>query len=380
MLGDPLAEARDTCGLRPSREITAAEADALIRADRRQRPAAAPARSAAAAPASAGEAAFLRGLMQAAGAPADREPVALATRGPWIARPIIEPAPLPLAERLRLPLRVRAALWYAAVMAWPVFPVRPDKKPYTSHGYLDASLEPRQILEWWRRWPDALVAMPTGCATGVVVVDVDCKREGVDGFEALEAAGVRLPATWAVRTRSGGAHLYFQAPRFPAAPLRSGANIRLFGRELPGVDLRADGGYVVVPAGRDGYRWSRLRPGRSVLAAMPTPLLAGLHWREPERPAPVYALRPAAGGGGFERVLDDCCRAITAAAPGGRQETLSARAWQAGRLVGEGKLDAGSALQRVLEAAAAIGGPDWDKRAALATARRRFEAGARGDA
>lgn len=383
MLGDPLAAARDTCGLKPSREITAAEADALIRADRRRRPADAPAPAGqrASAPANAGEAAFIRGLMQTAGAPADREPVALASRGPWVAEPIVEPAPLPDAVRLKLPLRVRAALWYARVMAWPVFPVRPDKKPYTAHGYLDATLEPRQIVAWWRAWPDALAAMPTGCATGVAVVDIDCKHAEKNGFASLEAAGVTLPATWLVRSRSGGAHFYFRAPCWPEPPLRSGANIRLFGRELSGVDIRAAGGYVIVPGGRDGYRWSRLRPGRSILAAMPARLVEGLRWREPERPAPAaYRASVGAASGAFERVLDDCCHAIATAAPGTRQETLSARAWQAGKLASEGKVDAGDALRRVLEAAGAIGGPDWDRGEALKTARRRFDAGVRGNA
>ena len=333
MLGDPLAEARDTCW-----------------------------------------------LMATAGAPAGREPVALATRGPWVARPIVEPEPLPLSERLRLPFRVRAALWYASALCWPVFPVGADKRPLTRHGFKDASLDPRQIVAWWRRWPDALVATPTGDRTGAVVIDVDCKREGVDGFKSLEAAGVVLPETWLVRSRSGGAHFYFQAPRWPEAPLRSGANIRFFGRELPGVDLRASAGYIILPGGRDGYRWSRLRPGRSILAAMPARLVEGLRWREPERAAaPVVALRPAASGA-FERVLDDACRAIATAAPGARQETLSARAWQAGKLAGEGKTDAARALEAVLAAAAAIGGPDWNRSEALKTARRRFEAGARGNA
>lgn len=345
MLIDPLAAARNAYGLRPSREITAAEADELIRADRRHRP-------------------------------GGREPEALAVRGPWVARPIIEPAPLPDAVRLKLPLRVRAALWYAHVMAWPVFPCQPDKRPYTEHGFKDATLEPRQILEWWRCWPDALVAIPTGDASGVVVIDIDCKHAEKNGFKSLEAAGVRLPATWLVRTRSGGAHMYFRAPH---PSLRSGANIRMFGREVAGVDLRASGGYAILPGARDGYRWSRLRPGRSILAAMSAQLLEGLRWREPERPAPVYPLRPAAGGGAWQRTLDDVCRAIATATPGGRQETLSARAWQAGKLVGEGKIDAAPALQRVLAAAAAITGPDWDRKAALATAQRRFEAGNRGN-
>ncbi len=326
------------------------------------------------------EAGYLRGLMRAAGAPADAVARAdfLATRGPWVARPIVEPAPLPVAERLQLPLKVRAALWYAHTLAWPVFPVAPDKRPLTRHGFKDATLEPRQIVAWLRRWPDALVAMPTGSATGVVVVDVDCKN-GVDGFASLEAAGITLPETWLARSRSGGGHCYLRAPRWPEAPLRSAAPLKLWGRPLPGVDLRADGGSIILPAGRGGYRWSRFRPGRSVLQPMPARLVEGLRWRAPERPAvPVHPLRPAASGC-WQRALDDCCRAIAAAAPGCRQEVLSAKAWQIGKLAAERKLEPAAALEAVLAAAGSIGGPDWHRGEALKTARRRFEAGARGD-
>ena len=289
-----------------------------------------------------------------------------------VARPIDEPAPLPRAVRLKLPLRVRAALWYAHVMAWPVFPCRPDKKPYTEHGFKDASLEPRQILEWWRRWPDALVAIPTGDATGVAVIDIDCKN-GVDGFASLMAAGIVMPETWLAQSRSGGAHFYFQAARWPDPPLRSAAPLKLFGRKLPGVDIRADGGYLILPGARDGYRWSRLRPGRSILAPMPRRLLEGLRWKAPERPAPIFR----ASGRPADALVADACRAIASAQPGARQETLAREAWRIGRLVAEGRADHGAALAALLTAAGAINGAAaWDRKAALATARRRFAAGA----
>ncbi|MFZ1413851.1 MAG: hypothetical protein WAS73_04635, partial [Defluviicoccus sp.] len=56
----------------------------------------------------------------------------------------------------------------------------------------------------------------------------------------------------------------------------------------------------------------------------------GLRWREPERPAPIYRATSGPASGAFDRVLADACRAIATAAPGARQATLSAKAWQAG--------------------------------------------------
>ena len=49
-----------------------------------------------------------------------------------------------------------------------------DKKPYTKHGFKDATLNPSLIRHWWTQWPDALIGVPTG--ERFVVVDVDLQR------------------------------------------------------------------------------------------------------------------------------------------------------------------------------------------------------------
>lgn len=355
--------ARQACGLKPSREISEAEADALIAASKRQRPAAsAPARSAASAPADPREAAFLRGLMATAGAPAGREPVALATRPGWRA-----PAP-----QRRVSWLTRVACFYAQCCGFAIFPTGRDKKPLVRGGFLAATRDCEQLEAWFQRWPDAVIAAATGALSGIFVLDLDAKH-GKNGLEALRAAGITLPRTWTARTPSGGCHLYFAHPA--GGGLKCGASVKLFGRELPGCDTRGSGGYVCLPTPRTGYRWTVRRPGRSILAAMPTRLIEGLRWREPERPAPIFRAigRPA------DRLLDDACAAITAAQPGCRQETLAREAWRIGRLVSEGRADRETALAALLSAAGGICGADWDRKAALATARRRFEAGARGN-
>src|SRR5690606_16591863 len=55
----------------------------------------------------------------------------------------------------------------------PIFPAAPSKAPLTPHGFRDASTDPEQISAWWQRWPDALVAVPTGRQSGILVVDID---------------------------------------------------------------------------------------------------------------------------------------------------------------------------------------------------------------
>ena len=72
-----------------------------------------------------------------------------------------------------------AALDYASA-GIPVFPCRlraeGDKKaksPYTQHGFLDASCQTEQIKRWWANYPDAIIGMPTGKVSGLVVMDID---------------------------------------------------------------------------------------------------------------------------------------------------------------------------------------------------------------
>jgi putative DNA primase/helicase len=71
------------------------------------------------------------------------------------------------------------ALAYAA-RGWPVFPCHPaTKQPLVKSdvegegGVKMASIEPVRIREWWTRWPQAMIGLPTGRAIGAFVVDVD---------------------------------------------------------------------------------------------------------------------------------------------------------------------------------------------------------------
>lgn len=124
----------------------------------------------------------------------------------------------------------------------PVFPCVPQqKKPLTEHGFHDASTETSVVAEWWRRWSDANVAMPTGFASGVDVVDIDVHASG-SGFDALQqarSAGLLGAPAWVVSTPSGGMHACF---------LRTGS-VEQRSWQVPGrhVDFRGDGGYVVLP-------------------------------------------------------------------------------------------------------------------------------------
>lgn len=154
---------------------------------------------------------------------------------------------LSLAESPRLMLLAAAHLY--ADYGWFVFPTS-DKRPLVRWSE-EATRDHSQIDRWWKRWPDAGVAVVTGSRSGVFVLDVDGK-EGETSLETLERQHGRLPETR--EARSGrGRHLYFVPP--------VGATIRNSqGTIGPGLDVRCDGGYIIAPPSfhaqtRRYYEW-----------------------------------------------------------------------------------------------------------------------------
>lgn len=204
---------------------------------------------------------------------------------------------------------LQAALDYAFARGWPVFPCNPSidkargskspllpkasKPGLRDGGHWLASAEERRIREWWKRWPRALVGLPTGLRSRTVVVDLDPKSASAevmlktlmlwsDGFdwvdpetgEVLEPA---IAATW-----SGGLHIYFAYPDDEllvtiarglerlGQPFdgKVGNRTNLFSSfleagecpdELANIDVRGEGGYVIAPPSimesGDAYEW-----------------------------------------------------------------------------------------------------------------------------
>jgi hypothetical protein len=138
----------------------------------------------------------------------------------------------------------------------PVFPCEPGaKRPLTRNGHWDATTDPRVIERWWKRWPSANVGVPTGKKSGVVVLDVDVDDGGLESLAKLERAGAPAPKTARASTGGGGIHVFFRSPR--GTQIRNSAG--LLG---PGLDVRGEGGYVVVPPSRteDSYKWVDTSP------------------------------------------------------------------------------------------------------------------------
>lgn len=131
----------------------------------------------------------------------------------------------------------------------PVFPCKPtDKKPLTKHGFQDATTDPSVVEAMWLQHHDAMIGCPTGAASGCWVLDVDIDPDkGIDGKEtlaALVATHGPLPPTRIYQTPRGGQHHVFAWPGFPVKCSVGESGLG------PGLDVRGDGGYVILPGSR----------------------------------------------------------------------------------------------------------------------------------
>lgn len=176
-----------------------------------------------------------------------------------------------------MPAAMLDAALAAARRGWSVLPVRPRAKaplvPWLE--FQERRAHEEEIRAWFARWPDANVGVVTGVISGLVVIDVDPGHGGRDSLGELESEGGSLPETVEAITGGGGWHLYFAHPG-GTVPNRAGV--------LPGIDVRGDGGSIVMPpsvhpSGRK-YRWmARHSPDDLVPARMPPWLAARIRRR-----------------------------------------------------------------------------------------------------
>jgi hypothetical protein len=127
----------------------------------------------------------------------------------------------------------------------PVFPLVPlGKGPLISrqqggHGCHDATTNAAAIVAFLDRDPVPNIGIATGLASGLLGIDVDPRHGGHTTMQALVARYGRLPDTLRAESCSRGWHLYL---RCPAEPIRTRAHAL-----GAGVDIRAEGGYLVAP-------------------------------------------------------------------------------------------------------------------------------------
>ena len=268
-----------------------------------------------------------------------------------------------------------AALKYAA-RGWPVLWLSRRKRPLANcdacqdpgpghdmeacpclvcHGPYAASTDPERIAAMRAVSPRGLLALRTGAACGLVVVDIDPAHGG-------RLLPDLMPPTAHVVTGSGGLHLYY---RHPGVPIPSTQ-----GRVAPGVDVRADPGYAVLPPCRHPitgvpYRWGAGRPV-DMPAALVTACLPA--------PAPDVATVPARMPIGTRRtggitspdaLLASLLDKVARAPEGKRRATLFGASVGVGRMVAAGAIAARDGYEALYAAGIAAGQTHRETHAAI---------------
>jgi hypothetical protein len=273
-----------------------------------------------------------------------------------------------------------AALEYAA-RGWPVFPCAArGKVPLTEHGLKDASSHREHVWHWWQRWPQANPAVVTGPASGLLLVDLD-GPEGRRSWEQLTAEHGQVATLACLTGRSGGGvHALFAYPAGVELGNRSGkARQPPLG---PGIDVRGDGGYFIVPpsvhpSGRR-YRWlgscdvpPAVKAAQEALLGRPAPVppwLLELLLAPPlAGPAPPRRLPPSRARADGEA---GCLAAwVARQGQGNRNNALY---WAACTLLDHGH--GGDALEQLTAAAVGAGLGEREVRLTVGSARTRIRA------
>ncbi len=167
----------------------------------------------------------------------------------------------------------------------------PGKHPLIGGGVHSASIDPRQIREWWRRWPDANIGIACGEVSGIIVIDVDGEA-GKASLSTLIAEIGQLPSSWTQVTGGGGRHLLF---RHPGVAVKNKVGLRTC------LDIRGDGGYIVAAPSNhisgNCYRWAKGKSPRQIaLANLPA---AWLELLQKENNCGGCAVPAAAAGQGL---------------------------------------------------------------------------------
>lgn len=139
----------------------------------------------------------------------------------------------------------------------PIFPCRATdfttkdkkvykrKRPHIKNFKELSTQEAKQIRKWWKKWPDALVGVPTGRKSGLFVIDFDAKN-GTTVEQLIDKLPEELDELEVLQQTRRGLHAFFKMD--PDKPvLRNGTDVF-----WKGIDTRGEGGYIIV-APSEGY-------------------------------------------------------------------------------------------------------------------------------
>ena len=252
--------------------------------------------------------------------------------------------------------RLASAAFRYAMRKIAVFPLTPGTKvPLAgSNGCNGGTNDPDATRARWQKTPNANIAAATGARSGFWVLDVDQPNS----LAALVRQFADLPETAETSTPHDGRHLYWRH----VEGIRNSA-----GRIGPGLDVRGEGGSIVLPPSvlADGgrYCWTNTVPVAEapewlVKLALPPP------------PPPKPDSKPLSGdiSAYVGTAVAAELRELGRAGEGTRNESLNRAAFNVAQFCHAGALPEDWARQQLERVALAIGLPAFEARGTIDSA------------
>lgn len=218
------------------------------------------------------------------------------------------------------------------------------------HGFHAATLILERALEMLRLHPRGCLAARMGAASGAFCLDFD--PDGYEARQRLVELGLLRETRAVYSGRPHGIHLYY---RYPDSLVTS--RDKVFGR--PGVDVKGDGGYTVIPpsihpgTGRQ-YQW-RFDWASAPMDDVHPELLKVIQPPAIERPAPD--LTPRDFDEFSHRRLRGLVNTVLHSQEGGRNSALLWASARAGEMVARGEVTEQLAYDAISSAALQAGLP-----------------------
>ena len=135
-------------------------------------------------------------------------------------------------------------------LGWSLIPIKPNNKepliPWKEYQTRKANLE--EVQEWLKKWPEMNLGVVTGKLSQIVVVDLD-------GLEGMEYGVLHKIVSGIQQTTGNGKQIFYKWTEHVDNSVSKIA---------PGVDIRGDAGFVVVPPSQHPngklYRWEKFVP------------------------------------------------------------------------------------------------------------------------
>lgn len=135
----------------------------------------------------------------------------------------------------------QTAYEYLVIDGYSIIPCGLDKRPLLASWKEYQTRKPteEELHAWWTKYPNANIGIVTGKISGITVVDIDTYKKDHTPIDYF-------PETRTVRTGNGGYHLIYDYQE----GLTISANAY---PDMPGVDIRSDGGFIVAAGSKTSY-------------------------------------------------------------------------------------------------------------------------------